>query len=99
MTAAAAIRDLLQRDIVRRVVVLTKKSVVTQFRDELRRFWPRLPEAVRVTTHHAYFRRHAQPDPAALAETFLVVDESHEFTNVRAAGTLRLLDQRLQAWQ
>lgn len=89
LTSAAAIKDLLQRKIVKHVVVLTKKSAVTQFRNELLRFWPQLPASVVVTTHHTFFR--SNPDPRTFKDTLLVLDESHEFTNVKTAGTERLL--------
>ena len=94
LTSAAAATCLITNSSttqVHHIVVLTKKSAVSQFHLELMRYADgRIPNAaLTCTTHQQFFNKlanHITP-----SHTFLILDEAHEFTNPKAASTKQLL--------
>lgn len=87
LIAAALVRELRPRS----TLVLTKKSAISQFSDEIGRMVVSATRraAVVVTTHHTFWRHEAAaaasrlrgPAGASDASSLLVVDEAHEFSN------------------
>lgn len=90
LTAAATAACLVKAGIVENVVVLLKKSALSQFREEVIKFWPKaaLSGHFVYATASTFFRLSRRRNPAS---TFLIVDEAHEFSNVHAEGTKRLV--------
>lgn len=89
LAAAAAASCLLKEKIVEQVVVLTKKSALTQFKQEVVKFWPHSASKTFVyATAQTFLKRSKLPDPA---RTMLVVDEAHQFTSITASITKALL--------
>lgn len=89
LCAAAAAVCLFRAGIVSRVIILTKKSALEQFREEVRRFWPKVSEfedKFLYSTFHTFFRSEQSPENA-----LLVVDEAHEFTSLNAAATNKMV--------
>jgi hypothetical protein len=93
ITSAAAATCLLDAGIVDNVVVLAKKSALTQFESEVRRFWQgsRWHDAkLACVTHVSFFRSVAKYAPQP-QKTFLIVDEVDEFVNPDASSTQQLI--------
>jgi len=90
LTSAAAAACLVMSGQVEHVVVLAKKSALSQFEAEVRRYWgDRAPIPLLCTTHQQFFTKNAKD--VVPSKTFMIVDEAHEFTNPLAAGTKRIL--------
>jgi len=93
LTSAAAAACLVMSGQVEHVVVLAKKSALSQFEAEVRRYWGNratIPQdALICTTHQQFFTKNAKD--VIPSKTFMIVDEAHEFTNPLAAGTKRIL--------
>jgi len=95
LAAAAAASCLLKEGVVSKVIVLTKKSALAQFREEVIKFWPKasLSGHFVYATAQTFFRVSRKHDPA---ETLLVVDEAHEFTSLTADITKTLVAYALK---
>lgn len=90
LTSIASSVCLLENGVVSTVVILTKKSAVTQFAAEAKRYSTELTNNLIVTTHNQFFRHDANlVDPA---KTLLIVDEAHEFTKKENITTSRVVD-------
>ena len=91
LTSAAAATCLVTNKQVSNIVVLAKKSAVSQFSLELARYAnDRIPAStLTCTTHQQFFNKHVHN--MIPSHTFLIVDEAHEFTNSKAASTKLLL--------
>jgi DNA topoisomerase-1 len=90
LAAAASASCLVKEKVVSTVIVLTKKSALAQFRDEVLKFWPEASKNHRFVyaTAQTFFRVSRRHNPE---ETLLVVDEAHEFTSVTAGITKTLV--------
>ena len=91
LTSAAAAACLVMSKEVSHVVVLAKKSALSQFEAEVKKYWGnRIDDGVLIcTTHQQFFTKYIEMvDPS---KTFLIVDEAHEFTNPLAASTQKIL--------
>lgn len=91
LTAVAAAVDFLERRPRGKVVVITPKSLQTNFLKELRRWEPDAEERFELYTFEAFARSKKYQDPpsAGAAPYMLVVDEAHNLRTVitRSAGT------------
>jgi DNA topoisomerase I len=90
LIAAALVRGLRPRH----TLVLTKKSAIAQFTNEIYRLNPRsAAPSILVTTHHTYWRQGLPSSsslPRSSSTCLLVVDEAHEFNNPDTASYARL---------
>ncbi len=75
LTAASCAKCLLSSKIVHQVIVLAKKSALSQFQAEVERFLGPSP-ALLCTTHQTFFSQHSE---GIKNKVLLVVDEAHEF--------------------
>lgn len=94
LLAAAAAACLVRTKIVNRAVFLLKKSTVSQFRNEVYKFWPDASkkENAKKFVFNTAFTFFRNDDVNNSSNTFLVVDEAHEFTNASASTTRHILN-------
>tara|TARA_Y100000389_G_scaffold203209_1_gene250905 strand:- start:1509 stop:4184 length:2676 start_codon:yes stop_codon:yes gene_type:complete len=94
-TAIACAQELLQKNIINKVVVLVKKTILIQFKKEMEKYNPELLKNTNiiVNTIQTFFKENDLKNNVSNSQnTFLIVDEAHEFVNQKAKYTYELFE-------
>lgn len=90
-TAIACADELLKRRIIRKIVVLVKKTILEQFKKEIEKYDEKLLKSnITISTIHSFFKE--KKNMSDSENTFLIVDEAHEFVNQKAKLTFQLFE-------